>query len=277
MAGRKLVLGLVVGCLFFSGFAFGNIAQSYGDRACSATREFVSVLEYLRSVKEFSLPEADARKTADDVARSCTGSARRFISVAQTLLKAGLSGKDALNTARELAARSEGEARSFVGIFRLAFLEDGLDLDLMNSMRLARELSVQFAGESAWAYDDFRKVVEFCMKERGLDLPKGVCGVLAARIAKKSEIANGGVASDFIRVFHFARDAKRGVGTTTGRALEIAEEVAIAGPDATDNFVSAFKYAMSTKGLGLAADEAFSFARKMALTIPSGQTSKTRN
>jgi hypothetical protein len=277
-ATRKIALGLLTISLT-AGNVWAKVepaasAASYGDRACSSTREFVATLEFLRSVKEFALPEPEARKVAESIAVGCTHAGRRFIQVAQTLLKAGLGGKDTLKTAQEFAHRTEGEARAFIGIFRLSFLEDGLDLDLLNSIQMARELSVQFVGESVWAYDDFRKIVEFCVRDRGLDLPKAACGQLASRIAKKSEVANGGVAADFMKIFKFAVDSKNGPGVTTGKALALAEEVAVVGPDAVENFISAYRYAIREKGLGLPADEAFSFARKMALTTPG---TKTRN
>ena len=226
-------------------------------------------------MKEFTRPEPELIKIAEGIAAGCTNAGRRFVQVAQTLLRAGLGGKDALKFAQELALKSEGEARAFVGIFRLAFLDDGLDMDLASSVQIARELSVEFKGESSWAYDDFRKIVEFCLKDRGLDLPRVACGRLASRIAKRAEVANGGISSDFMKVFKFVVDPKNGPGITTSQALETAEEIALIGPDAVENLISAYRYAIRAKGLGLPVEEAFAFARKMAQTVPSH--SKVKN
>lgn len=248
---------------------------AYGDRGCTSAREFVVTLEYLRSVKEFALPEAEARRLAEAVAAGCTHAGRRFVLVAQTLLKAGMKGPEALKLASELALRTEGEARAFVGIFRMAFLEDGLDLDMPSSVRMARELSLEFKGEASWAHEDFRRIVEFCVKGRGLDLPRPVCGQLAARIAKKAEVVNGGIANDFMKAFQFSVDPKIGPGMTTAQALATAEEVALSGPDAVENLIAAYRYAIREKGLGLPVDDAFKFAKRMALTLPDA--TKTRN
>jgi hypothetical protein len=212
------------------------------------------------------------RKLAEEVAAGCDGAGRRFISVVATLMRAGLTGNDAVAQGKEFALHSDQAAQAFVGVFRIAYSEEGLDLDLGASLGLARDLSVEFDGEALWAYGDFKRVAELCMGKRGFDLPRGECGRLAQRIAKNSIKGTSG--AEFARAYQFLRVKKKGPGMTTAQAVDFAEKLTLAGPDAIDNFISGFQFAMNRKGLNASVEEALIFAEKMALMTPGANTKK---
>src|SRR5688572_3898868 len=56
-------------------------------QGCQSTREFVTTLEYLRDQKQLGLDEREGRKIAYEVAKGCTGAARRFQWSFEILLK----------------------------------------------------------------------------------------------------------------------------------------------------------------------------------------------
>lgn len=243
-------------------------AQGDDSRGCTATREYITALEYLRQDKNLSVAEAQARKIASDVALGCTGAADRFIRVTRTLNASGLSGADAAKTGLSFTPRTDREVETFVAVFRRAFLKEGLDLDLLSSMRLARSLTTEFEGDILAVRDDFETLLDYCLDEGKLGLPRPRCGSFAADLARKGQNYSGGVSRPFIRAFEFLVGAK-GTGNnpemTRDQALELAQAAIASGPDGADNFIQGYRYATSPKGLDLPRNDALAFARKMAL------------
>src|SRR5262245_17223853 len=68
---------------------------------CTATREFVASMEFLRSRKDLAVPEEQARTIAEKVALGCSGSGLRFIRLVQVLSRAGVGANNAVNTGVE--------------------------------------------------------------------------------------------------------------------------------------------------------------------------------
>lgn len=230
---------------------------------CTTAREYVTTLDFLRGHTEFAVPETEAREMAREVSRTCTGSGGRFIAVMLLLTRAGLTGKDASREALAIAKRSDADAATFVTVFRMSYLEEYLDLELPDALRLAHSLTSEFAGDMLGVREDFETLVHFCVKERGLDLPRPKCAELATRIARKGEPWSGGIADSFLKVFRFVA-GREGAHLTTATALSIAEDVIAGGPGAAENFIQGYRYAVSPTGLGLTEASALKFAREMA-------------
>jgi hypothetical protein len=230
--------------------------------SCTATREYVTTLEYLRDRKELAIPEADARKVAQETAKGCSGAARRMIRVSSMLSKAGFGSKDSLENGLAFAKSTDEATDTFVTIFQRAFLPEHLDLDLQASLSMAQSLTRGFEGDTVAVRKDFEKLVDFCASSKNLDLPKPQCGVFAARVAKLGQEWKGGIYPGFVKVFDFARSEK-GVQVPTGQALKIAEKIVAAGPDSPENFISAYRYAVSKRGLGMNEKAALDFATEM--------------
>jgi hypothetical protein len=234
----------------------------------------VASLEFLRAEKTLGVAELEARKLARKVAAGCTGSGARFIRVAQLLERAGLSGRDALGTAVELSLRTDREAETFIAVFRKAFLEEYLNLDLRSAMKMARSLSTEFDGDVLAVRDDFERVLEFCVSEKTLGLPPAQCGTIAARIAREGSRFSGGIGDSFLRLVEFARSPEKGPGLATHQALALAEEIASAGGrGSSESFVEAYRYAVSAGGLGASPADAIAFARELVTSPGSGSGS----
>ncbi|MGK5085522.1 hypothetical protein WDW37_19715 [Bdellovibrionota bacterium FG-1] len=232
--------------------------------SCTSTREYITTLEYLRDRQEVAMPELDAQKTALEASKGCNGAARRFIRVSHLLSRAGLGPRDAVHKGLEFAKRTDQETETFTSVFRQAFAEDAMDLDLRASMKMAEELTGEFDGDTVAVLHDFEKLLDFCSDSGKLGLPKPQCGAFAAHLAKQGQKWNGGISVPYIQAFEFAVSEK-GPGLPTSKAIEIANKLVTAGPDSADNFISAYRYAISKKGLDLANHAALAFALQMGL------------
>lgn len=263
----KIVISLlVVFCVLHNvSFAGKKVKVDIGKKdvkeQCYAIKSFVMTLEFLRDHKEFSIHDKMAIKVADYVSKGCTGAGKRFINVVNILVKAGLDTNTAISTAKKFAYESDTVMKTFTSIFRTAFLGKFLDLDAFSALRMSILLSLEFDGDSKKAQKDFEKLVKFCIKELRLPLPK--CGIMASKITKFGEGFDSRISGPYIKLFNFVMSSA-GPNRPTYQALDIAETTMRSGPLAEKNFIKAYKYATSKKGLGLGNREALKFALNMA-------------
>lgn len=233
---------------------------------CLTTREFVTALEFVRDDENFRLKEPEASELALQIADGCTGAAQRFISAAKLLIRSGLNRRDATNWGLKLARDSDARAQAFSSAFKRAYLQEYLDLDLSTALKIASEVSLEFPGDLKRVREDFERLVDFCSEKSnaGVPLPNVRCGEFASSLAKKGAPWQGGIASPFFRVFEFLT-SEREASLTTQDAFRTAETLVSAGPKAPENFMQAYRYAVSGDGLGLGRSEAIAFARKLSI------------
>lgn len=230
---------------------------------CTTAREFITSLEFMRDKKQFILAEAEAQKMALEVSAGCNDAASRFIKITMLLMESGMAWKPALETGLLFAKRTNEETHNFISIFSKAYAEEGLDLDLNASFKLAHSLSDQYQGNHPQAKEDFDRMLIFCMKTTELGLPKPQCGDYAARLARIGERWNGGISKPFLTAFDYLRSEK-GPALITADALKVAEKLTENGPGASENFIQAYRYAISAKGLNASRQDAIHFATKLA-------------
>ncbi|MEK6704416.1 MAG: hypothetical protein AABZ06_01370 [Bdellovibrionota bacterium] len=231
---------------------------------CTTSREFITTLEFLRNQDQLQIHEQQAQQIATKVTDGCTGAAQRFISVAMAMIQSGFTSPDAVKLGVEFSAKSDVETNTFLTIFKKAFLAEYLDLDIRSALKMARALSMEFTGNASEVFDDFDKLLEFCAGAKSLDLPRPECGTFAVRLARQGETWSGGIAKPFIEAFEFLR-SESGPELITSDALKLAESLLAAGPDGPINFIQAYKYAASRKGLKMDRKSAIAFARQMAM------------
>jgi hypothetical protein len=230
---------------------------------CSSTKEYVTALEFLREHKEFQMEEAVARDLANKVSDGCSGAGKRFIQSSALLLKAGLDSRNALEVALKLAKTDDKVVENFSHLFKLTFTPNYLDLSVGEALDVAIKLSLEFKGEQMQAKNDFQKLVEFCISTKGLDLPKNKCSEMSVRITKLGENYKTGVAKSFFEIFDFL-NSKRGGNQTMSNVLKLAETVVAYGPLGVENFITAYKYATSEKGMNLDESKSIDFSLNMA-------------
>ncbi len=235
---------------------------------CLSTREFITTREYLQSLEEIKIKPEQVLEISHKVAEGCTGSAQRFISVVDLLHKAKLDATNAIKTAIYFAPSDDKTTRNFREVFKFAYLESGLDLDLHNSIQMALNLSKDYQGEQDKAYEEFKKLIDFCTNMKKMNLPLGTCGSMAVRITKKGEKFQASTANAYISLFNFLVEDSVGPKVSVLESVKLAEELLEQGPQSEINFIQAYKYALSKKGLNYSKSDSFKFAQKMAkLTI----------
>jgi hypothetical protein len=227
---------------------------------CDSSKEFITTLEYLRKQKAFELDEPTNQKVAHHVSEGCTGAAKRFITSLVFLKKLELGSRNSLFIAKSMAHKSDNYMTAFIEIFKQSYAKDYLNLDLKNSYRIARELSLDFDGDVDKVLKDFSQLAKFCSQsEIGLSRPR--CAQLAIRIAHSGSKFPERLAPAFIKTYRFARDK---MGAPLNEALLIAHDVAAISPQAYKNFMLAYKYALKNKGLNLPARSSLQFAMEMS-------------
>jgi hypothetical protein len=200
---------------------------------------------------------------AKSVAKGCTGAAARFAKAFEVLLKAEAGPRSSLSLAIELANKPQEYCDTFVLVFSRAYLAEYLDLDYKTAFDLARLLASDYAGDPRIAAKDFLELVDFCTSEKEVGLSKPRCGVVIGRVVKRAETFHARVAGEFIKVFHFMTD-ESGPATPVVAAMAVAEDVVSQGPEAADNFITAYNYGVKDGGLRLSAMNAIEFARGIA-------------
>ena len=259
---------LILICLYVFAFAVPVAAEKKNVKdkeliACSSTKEYITVVRYLRSERDFALKEDDIRHVAAKVSEGCQGAAKRFIATMRALAKSGVPTGTAINTALKFVTRSSEDYKTFIKIFRQSFLADRLDLDLSSSLALALELSIQHKGSVQKVRKDFQRIIDFCMDKDELDLPRKRCAHLASRVSKNAIRFKKGAYQTLRRAFDYLRE-EDGPNLSTYTALEYAEKIATFSPDAIKNFKRAYQFASAEKGLQLPQKGALDFAMEMA-------------
>lgn len=264
MLRTLLVLYAIGYC--FSPYAYGSKVdpRSLELESCTSTREFVTTLNFLRSLKELRLSEGQMEEISESVAMGCSGAARRFIRVVQVLTRANVGAADAFKLGRELARKDSATADTFVLVFQRAYLPEYLDLGLKDSIEMAKVLSLEFKGNALNVGLDFTRLLSFCIEKEGLGLPKPRCGAWAAQLAKKGEPYSGGISRAYMTTFDFLTKQTDGPKMSLDQGMKISEEMLGYGMGAQDNFFKAYQFAISKGGLNYDQEKALAFAQRMA-------------
>lgn len=274
---------LGVGCLEFGGCSSTNKkpeaakAEETETENCRSSREYITVLEYLRGQKAFALPDAEARRVSEQVAGLCNGAAVRFVTTVNLLVKSTLPTRTALEVGVEVARESNAQSKAFQDIFRKTYLAQFLDLDAATSLRIAKSLSTEFQGDPEVAARDYSEIVDFCLGRKGLDLSRPYCVDLASRVARYGDRYPDGAARLFREAYDYvSSDSSRAPNRPTAEAVKIAEEITSQGPSALSNFREAYRYAISSSGLQAADFDALAFAKKMTSLSKTLERSRPR-
>jgi hypothetical protein len=238
---------------------------------CESAKEFITTFEYLRDASDLAGSGDNAVKIASQVAEGCTGSAKRFIQTLQFLNKVELPLQEILSTAIDFAKKEDTNVEAFNQIFKRLYAEDGFDLDIGASLKIAKSIGVEYPGNVKNALRDFERISAFCFKGDELFLPKPDCAELAKRISLYGKENRTSAAEAFISGYKYIKET---VGLTSHDALKISEQLVGKDPQAFENFKLSYEYAMSEKGLKANKEQAVRFSKKMAdLTVKETKSS----
>lgn len=262
-----MTVRVFVRILLFPGFYLLTAAaeetpeESY---ECSAAREFITAWSYVRDSEGPAATEKQAMTLARQVAAGCDGAASRFIRVAETLTRSGLSTADALRLGGEFSGTSDARTDAFLTVFKSSFLKSGLDLDLATAVRFGRDLSIGYHGDVSQALEDFADLVAFCTDREELALPRSRCAGLAFQFTKYGEKSGLETFAPFRRGFAFLTRDEDGPGVSPEKALKLLAKIMVVSPAAVDNFQEAYLFGHRPKGVGLNRNKSIDLALRVA-------------
>lgn len=240
----------------------------YADPECRSVEEFIKTFDYLTETKGTPALLAEKARISKETALNCSGASVRFAKAFSTLTAAGIIGKDAARIATDLSAKSMGEVDSFLRIFRVSFSKDGLDLDLENSVRIARSLTLDSAISSELSRDDFENIAKACVNSPQLSLGKSVCSDLALRVAKSGEKWGGGIAQSFLNLQDFLTK-KSELSLSLKTSIEIAERLtSCGGRFVYDDLQKWLTFSKKKETLGLAEKSALTYLEDLICPKP---------
>ena len=255
-------------------FAHETISKDKEVPWCDSHREFVTTLEYMRKQDFYEMGEQHSRQIAKQVAKGCTGAAGRYVRVYELLKKVEAGARTTISPAVELSQKSDSHVTTFMDVFRNAYGEKALDLDMNNSLKIARSLSVDYSGKPEKAKQDYDKLVKFCLDDKKVGGSIPLCAELALEVAKSGENFKAPVADAFIETYEYLRNTKD-LNLQISGALDIDKNVVSIHPEASNNYVASLKYSLSKSGLSMPVKSSLSFAFEMAQgTRPSQELNK---
>lgn len=259
------LMALSNACLFRSPEATEPMANSYRHLQidCESSKELITAYTFLSDSKDINLKSAEATTIAAQVAKGCSGAAKRFIGTFLLLSKAKMAADSSIKVATEVAIGTDEAAAAFQQIFRLSFVHNGLDLDALTALKLAKSLSTEYAGNPTLAKDDFKEVVAYCLAPDGLAMPRPQCAIVAARVAKLGEKSTSGVGSDYVEMIKQLTE-KTGANLAVADARQLTEALLGVSPHAAKNFNRLFRFATSEDGPNLTRQDAVNLAKSVA-------------
>lgn len=261
----RLLTSLLLPCLFVTSVQASEEAKTEKTEYvfdCRSGREFITTYEFLRKRTEFGLNPPEMREMALSVAGGCTDAAANFISITELLLKARLDARTALTSARDVALKGKTASTAYIDIFKQAFAQDAFDLNAILANQLASRLTVSYKGDPKIAAEDFKDMARFCVSATGAGLTRPACANIVEHVIVANQEAKMSIAKPFLKIFEFLTDRKE-VNLTPVDAVNIAEKLVAASPEAIGSFRKVYEYGIDASGLALPRPEAL----KMALDV----------
>ena len=200
---------------------------------CESGKEFVTTYEFLRDDADLASAGDNAVQVASKVAAGCTGAAKRFIQTAKFLKKTEIPISEILKTGIDFAQREDEHADAFTQVFKSAYAEDGFDLDIGNSLKLAKQMSVEYMGPVQKALVSFQKMSELCLKKGELTMSKQDCAELSKAVSLANTEKGPAADESFIKSYRFAKNT---LALTEADALNLARNLISISPAAFENF-----------------------------------------
>ena len=248
--------------------AFAAIANEQKPEPCTAFKDFATAYNFIKNAKVLEIPEKKTIDIAKKIAAGCTGSAGRFIMVAEVLSKAGVQAGDSVALGIEFATKTNEQTEVFTSLFKKAFVAEGFDLTAQVSIRLAKRIALKPDVAPKILLSDFDKLADFCIKEKGLPLPKPECANLIERLLTESGPSQGSAADAFLTAYRFTSGSDPGANFTAHDAVGVSEQLVKTSADTVEDFIESYKFGVSTNGLSLPRAQALALAQELAaLTV----------
>lgn len=248
---------------FFSVVCFLFFSQTLqAQKSCSSSQEFVSTYEYLHKQKHFSLPSTEILKAAIKVSENCTGAAKKFQKMLNTLVQTGIDHNRALLFSIEYSAESEQSVDVFLSLFEGLVLEKKFNLPFYQAFETAEAFATKTKVNKSVMKKDFMGFLNFCFDDAdGAQLPLETCRQLALNYIDLQSLYPDGVFTRFKKLFVFLRSQKT-TGLPIVEALKLTQQVLKYGPRSDQNFIESYNY--SLEKLNMKPTQALTLAMKLA-------------
>jgi hypothetical protein len=261
---KKLILINLLICSSFAATSTPKVKMEKAITDCLSAREYITTINYFRKNKDFGLSEKEIQLTADKVSMGCSGASQRFIKVVKVLTKMGIDTRSSIDNGFSFVNQNDDYTDVFIEIYKHTYDPKFLDLDALTSMRISLDLSTDYKGNVKKSLEDFKALVNFCLKNKSMELPTPTCARVAAKITRLGEDFKEPIAKPFIELIHFLQDKKKGPMLNRNDAMKIAQEVIKSGPTAVKNFKQGYLFDVSKNGLGRTIKQALPLATSLA-------------
>ncbi len=235
------------------------LGADLSSEPCPTTREYTATYRHLQNHQNIKLPEARIKEISMEVAKSCQGSARRFINAQRVFTEIGLSGPDILNIALKLAQSTDEKADAYLAILQKSYLERNLDLDIGSSIKLAEGLTLLNPQMNPFLANDYSELVQFLLE---LGLPKGISAQISGDFLSLSKNWDEALFPLFSNIWQCSShgEMKMSIQDRIKLALQILKK----GPQSARNFCEAIDFARQSPTHNKTEDGILRFALKMS-------------
>lgn len=239
---------------------------------CESSKEFILTVEYLRKLKDFSLPDSEIFKTALKVSENCNSASSRFQKILSTLVSTGVDHSHALSFAIQYSQEDNASVEAFISLFKGLVLEKKFNLAFYQAFETAKFFAESSTGNKTELKNDFLGFLDFCFNDpSGIQLSLEQCRNLSLKYLDLHKHFPNGVFTDFKSLFNFLRNEKE-TGLSIASALVLTQEVLINGPGSQKNFKDSYRYGLNQ--LNMKPGQALSLALKLASYTNSNSNSK---
>lgn len=231
--------------------------------ACVSSQEFMDSMHYLRSNKNVELPEEQVRLYADQISKGCTGAYARFKDVFEYLNKMGVDHRQSLKIAMSFSPHTDTVKNTFLEILKGSYLREYYDVDFKSALQLAYDISMDHRTTPERLRTDFVGFVRFCNEKKGMEVPLSACVKYSRRLLELTPYFEKGAYPSFEELF-IKLNTDKAFGISIRESLEVSLKVLSFGPQAPENFLKGYAYALDTAGLGLSTNDAVQFGLRMA-------------
>lgn len=273
---------LVVGAAAHGAFEQGKLEQGKIEQGrqtskvlinCQAADEFKKAVEFFRTENGISLNDRQSFREALMISAGCDHSFARFFKVFQLLKKSGVDLNQSYNIALKFVSKDDATAELFVDIFKKIYLENYLNMDFSTALKYALLLSENAESDAEKLMKDFSQLVRFCTSEQEMALSLSVCAQVALDLTQHVKYYPEGIFASFEKIYRFLRSHKQ-TGLSIPKALQIATQILAKGPQAPENFVKTFQFAIDSQNLNLSPTQALNLGLSVSEQSQKSQESK---
>ncbi len=246
-----------LGLLFVQLISFGAFSAP-----CPSGSNFQETYTFLDR-EEADLPIPIKLKYAEEVSSGCEGSAKRFKKIFTLLNNSGVSIDQSLKKASDFSHLSDEQTRNFIETFQKIFLKKYFDFDFKTAYSISLELSQNIKEGANVLREDFLKLVNFCLDEKGMTLPLKTCADISLRTVKLNVNSKNSIFDDWKECYTFLRKDSR-LGLDQQEALKTLEQILKGGTGSCSNFKKTFDFATKEKGPRLDPAAALKIAQAVA-------------